>query len=100
MREQYHIEDLSVDLARRAVTRGDRAIELTSQEWALLEFFVRNQNRVVSRSEITAYVWDENHDPFANLLEVLIWRLRRKLDEGFERKLIHTVRGSGYRFGT
>jgi two-component system copper resistance phosphate regulon response regulator CusR len=99
MREQYTIEDLSVDLASRTVARAGRTVELTSQEWALLEFFVRNQNRVVSRSEITAYVWDENHDPLANLLEVLIWRLRRKLDEGFQPKLIHTVRGSGYRFG-
>ena len=99
MQEQYLVDDLTVDLARRTVARGGESIELTAQEWALLEFFVRNQNRVVSRSEITAYVWDENHDPFANLLEVLIWRLRRKLDEGFEHKLIHTVRGTGYRFG-
>ncbi len=54
---------------------------------------------MVSRADITAYVWDDNHDPFTNLLEVLVWRLRKKVDGDFEPKLIHTVRGAGYRFG-
>jgi len=65
----------------------------------LLELFVLNQGLVLDRSTITAHVWDDNHDPFANLLEVLIGRLRRKIDDGFEPKLITTLRGAGYRFG-
>src|SRR5437870_4424960 len=59
-----------------------------------------HQGRVLDRSTITAHVWDDNHDPFANVLEVLIRRLRRKIDDGFEPKLITTLRGAGYRFGT
>lgn len=93
------VADLEVDLEARAASRGGRRIPLTSQEWALLEFFVRHEGHVVSRADITAYVWDDNHDPFTNLLEVLVWRLRKKVDDGFEPKLIHTVRGAGYRFG-
>lgn len=93
------IGDLDVDLDAHTAERGGRRLELTAQEWALLEFFVRRRDSVVSRAEITAYVWDDNHDPFTNLLEVLVWRLRKKVDDGFETKLIHTVRGAGYRFG-
>lgn len=94
-----HVADLEVDLDARTATRGGKALSLTAQEWALLEFFVRHEGTVVTRADITAYVWDANHDPFTNLLEVLVWRLRRKVDEGFEPKLIHTLRGAGYRFG-
>ncbi len=93
------IADLEVDLDARTVSRAGEAISLTAQEWALLEFFVRHEGLVVSRADITAYVWDDNHDPFTNLLEVLVWRLRRKVDDGYEPKLIHTLRGAGYRFG-
>jgi DNA-binding response OmpR family regulator len=93
------VADLEVNLDARRVSRCEREIVLTTQEWALLEFFVRNEGLVVSRADITAYVWDDNHDPFTNLLEVLVWRLRHKVDEGFEPKLIHTIRGAGYRFG-
>jgi two-component system copper resistance phosphate regulon response regulator CusR len=99
LRQTHRVADLAVDLETRTVTRAGQAIPLTTQEWALFEFLVRNQDRVVGRDEITAYVWDDNHDPFTNLLEVLVWRLRRKVDDGHEPKLIHTVRGSGYRFG-
>jgi len=93
------IADLEVDLGARSARRAGVRLELTAQEWALLECFVRHQGRVVSRAEITAYVWDDNHDPFTNLLEVLIWRLRKKVDEGHATTLIHTMRGAGYRFG-
>jgi len=82
------------------VRRGGREIELTAKEFALLEFFARHVGQVVDRAAITAHVWDENHDPFTNVLEVLVRRLRRKIDDGFDVKLIHTLRGAGYRLGT
>ena len=87
------------DLAAHRVRRAGVPIELTAKEFALLECFVRHRDQVVDRAAITAQVWDENHDPFTNVLEVLVRRLRRKIDDGFEPKLIHTLRGAGYRFG-
>ncbi|HEY3934268.1 MAG TPA: response regulator transcription factor [Gemmatimonadales bacterium] len=93
------IADLVVDLQRRRVTRAGKAVELTAKEFALLACFVEHRDRVIDRAVITAYVWDENHDPFTNVLEVLVRRLRRKIDDGFEPKLIHTFRGAGYRLG-
>jgi two-component system, OmpR family, copper resistance phosphate regulon response regulator CusR len=91
--------DLEVDFAARAVRRGGREIALSAKEFALLELFVSHPGQVLDRATITAHVWDDNHDPFANLLEVLVRRLRRKIDDGFEPKLITTLRGAGYRFG-
>ena len=96
---RYRIADLDVDLGARAVHRGGRPITLSVKEFALLELFVLHQGRVLDRSTITAHVWDDNHDPFANVLEVLVRLLRRKIDDGFEPKLITTLRGAGYRFG-
>lgn len=95
----HRVADLEVDLATRMVSRGGQPIALTAKEFALLELFVLHRGRVLDRATITAHVWDDNHDPFANLLEVLMRRLRRKIDDGFEPKLITTVRGAGYRFG-
>lgn len=97
--EQVQVADLFVDLTSRAVSRGGRAISLTAREFALLEFFARHEGVVVDRAAIAAHVWDDNHDPFTNVLEVLVRRLRRKIDDEFEPKLIHTIRGAGYRFG-
>lgn len=97
--ERVVIADLEVDLRSRALTRAGRVIELTNKEWDLLEYLVRHQGAVVDRGEITAYVWDDNHDPASNALEVLVRRLRAKIDDGFEPRLIHTLRGAGYRFG-
>jgi two-component system copper resistance phosphate regulon response regulator CusR len=97
--EHYEIADLRVDLVSREVRRGASGIELTAREFALLEFFVRHEDAMMDRAAITAHVWDENHDPYTNVLEVLVRRLRRKIDDDFEPKLIHTVRGAGYRFG-
>jgi DNA-binding response OmpR family regulator len=97
--ETITIADLDVDLGSRRVKRAGKSIELTAKEFALLEFFVLNVDQVVERAAITAHVWDDNHDPFTNVLEVLVRRLRRKIDDGFDRKLIHTLRGAGYRFG-
>lgn len=93
------VADLEVDFTARSVTRGGRAIELTAKEFALLTCLTRHLGVVVDRAVISAEVWDDNHDPFTNVLEVLIRRLRRKLDDDFEPKLIHTLRGAGYRFG-
>lgn len=94
------VADLELDTAARVVRRGGRAIALTAKEFALLELLARHPGQVLDRATITAHVWDDNHDPFANLLEVLIRRLRRKIDDGFEPKLITTSRGAGYRLGT
>ena len=96
---QYDVEDLHVDIPTRTVTRGGVPISLPAKEFALLECMIENAGNVVTRTAITAHVWDENHDPFTNVLEVLVRRLRRKIDDGFEPKLIHTLRGAGYRLG-
>jgi len=93
------IADLEVDLGAHRARRGGHEIALTAKEFALLEFFALHRDRVVDRAAITAHVWDENHDPFTNVLEVLVRRLRRKIDDGHEHKLIHTLRGAGYRLG-
>jgi len=97
--EVVNVADLEVDLGRRTVRRGRAAIHLTAKEFSLLEFFVRHPGQVVDRAAITAHVWDENHDPFTNVLEVLVRRLRRKIDDDYDPKLIQTLRGAGYRFG-
>jgi two-component system copper resistance phosphate regulon response regulator CusR len=96
---RYRIANLEVDLASRAVRRDGRPITLSAKEFALLELFVLHAGEVLDRATITAHVWDDNHDPFVNVLEVLVGRLRRKIDDGFEPKLITTLRGAGYRFG-
>ena len=97
--EYYDVADLHVDIPTRTVELGGQSIALTAKEFALLEFLVQHAGVVVTRSAITAHVWDENHDPFTNVLEVLVRRLRRKIDDGFDPKLIHTLRGAGYRLG-
>jgi DNA-binding response OmpR family regulator len=96
---EVRVADLEVNLASQRVRRGGKPIELTAKEYSLLEFFVLHPDEVVDRAAITAHVWDENHDPFSNVLEVLVRRLRSKIDDHFEPKLIHTLRGAGYRFG-
>jgi len=97
--QRVALADLEVDLSTRHVARSGRPIALTAREFALLEFFARHEGQVVDRAAIAAHVWDDNHDPFTNVLEVLVRRLRRKIDDDFEPKLIHTIRGAGYRFG-
>jgi two-component system copper resistance phosphate regulon response regulator CusR len=97
--ETIEVADLKVDLARRQVSRGGRDIELTAKEFALLACFIEHRGQVIDRPLITSHVWDDNHDPFTNVLEVLVRRLRRKIDDGFDPKLIHTYRGAGYRLG-
>lgn len=97
--ETYRIAGLEVNLNSRHVQRDAQRIVLTSKEFALLECFVRQPGRLLDRSAIIARVWDENHDPFTNAVEVLVNRLRKKIDDGRSPKLIHTVRGAGYWFG-
>ena len=96
---KHRFADLEVDLRAHHVRRANRGIELTSKEFALLEFFVLHANEVVDRAAITAKVWDENHDPTSKVVDVLVARVRRKIDDGYEPKLIHTMRGDGYQFG-
>ena len=97
--ERKVVADLEIDMRAREVKRGGTAIGLTSKEWELLQLLAEKEGAVVTRTEITERVWDENHDPFTNVLEVLVRRLRRKIDDGYDLKLIHTIRGAGYRFG-
>ena len=93
---QVTVGNLVIDLASHAVTRGGEAIVLTGKEFALLELFARHVNRVLSRAEIVAHVWDDNHDPLTNALEVYMNRLRGKIDRAPWPPLLHTRRGAGY----
>jgi two-component system OmpR family response regulator len=88
--------DLSIDLLTREVVRGGEKIELQPLEFSLLEYLMRHSGRVISKTMIMEHVWDYNFDPQTNVVEVRISRLRDKIDRGFDRKLIHTVRGVGY----
>jgi two-component system OmpR family response regulator len=88
--------DLSLDLLARTAVRGGREIELRPREFALLEYLMRNAGRVVTKTMILSHVWDYSFDPQTNVVDVLVFRLREKVDKGFPTKLIHTVRGSGY----
>ncbi|MHC4695485.1 MAG: response regulator [Planctomycetota bacterium] len=88
--------DLEIDLLARKVTRAERRIKLTAKEFALLEYFMRNPNRVLSRTSIGEHVWDMNFDSDSNVIDVYVSMLRRKMDKGFEQRLIHTVIGTGY----
>ena len=89
-------QDLTVDTRARRVERGGRPIQLTTKEYALLEYLVRRQEQVVGRADIAEHVWDENYDPFSNVVDVYVQRLRRKLDSGDGPSLIRTRRGQGY----
>jgi DNA-binding response OmpR family regulator len=93
------VADLSINLAAHKVSRAQRSVELTAKEFALLECLALHPGQVVDRATISAHVWDDNHDPFTNVLEVLVRRLRRKIDDEFEPKLIQTIRGAGYLLG-
>jgi DNA-binding response OmpR family regulator len=88
--------DLTLNTASHAAVRAGVAVSLTAKEYALLEFLVLNQDRVVGRERIAQHVWDESFDPFSNVIDVYIKRLRAKIDVGFGRRLIHTRRGEGY----
>ena len=91
-----NVGDLQLDLVLHKAKRGEKTIELTAREYALLEYFMRNVNHVLTRSIISEHIWNYNFDSGTNVVDVYINHLRNKIDDGFEKKLIHTVRGVGY----
>jgi two-component system, OmpR family, response regulator len=90
------VGDLSLDVTTRRVERAGRQIELRPREFALLHYLMRNAGRVVSKTMIMQHVWDYSFDPRTNVVDVLVFRLREKVDKGFATQMIHTVRGIGY----
>ncbi len=90
------LADLQMDVIRRKVLRGGKEIELTNKEFQLLEYLLRNKGRVLSRVIMSEHIWDMNFDSETNIVDVVINRLRRKIDDSFAPPLIHTVRGVGY----
>ena len=90
------VGDLEIDLLARVVKRGGRKIDLKPREYLLLEYFVRNEGRVITRTMLLEKVWHYHFEPNTNVIDVHVSRLRRKLEEGFDRPLLHTVRGAGY----
>jgi two-component system OmpR family response regulator len=91
--------DLEMDLLSRKVKRADKTIDLQPREFRLLEYMMRHQGQVVTRTMLLEGVWDYHFDPGTNVIDVHISRLRRKIDDGFDQPLLHTVRGAGYRLG-
>lgn len=96
---KLQVGDLALSLVERSVVRGERKIELTPKEFSLLEYLMRNQGRAVSRPMIIEHVWNFSFDTMTNVVDVYINYLRKKVDGGETQKLIHTVRGVGYRIG-
>jgi DNA-binding response OmpR family regulator len=90
------LADLRIDLVTHQVTRAGKRIDLTAKEFALLEFFLRQPGRVLSRALIAQHVWGVDFDTFTNVIDVYVNYLRKKIDADFEPKLLHTVRGVGY----
>jgi len=90
------IADLTLNLVSHKVSRGNEEIELTGKEYSLLEYFMRNQEKVLTRTMIAEHVWDYNFDTFTNVIDVYVNHLRKKIDKNFSNKLLHTLRGVGY----
>ena len=93
---RFEMADLVVDADSHAVSRAGESIALTSREYALLEYMIRNKGRVLSRSQIIEHVWSYDYEGASNMVDVYIRSLRKKIDEGREKKLIHTIRYAGY----
>ena len=91
------VGDLEIDLLARTVKRAGKAIDVKPREYRLLEYFARNAGRVITRTMLLEQVWDYHFDPGTNVIDVHVSRLRRKLEDGFELPMLHTVRGAGYR---
>ena len=94
--DELTLADLTINMKSHQVARSGRAIELSGKEYAVLEYLMRNQGHVLSREQIEQHVWSFDYEGGSNMVDVYIRYLRRKIDEGFEQKLIHTVRGAGY----
>ena len=94
---EIKLGDLVLDTLTREVRRGDRAIELTTKEYVILEYFMRHPNMVVTRTMLEEHAWDYDFDSMSNLIDVYIRRLRRKLDDDEKESILQTVRGAGYR---
>lgn len=92
----YQIADLALDIQRRRVERGGRQIELSSREFSILEYMVRNAGIILTREQIEHYIWNYDYIGNSNIVEVYIGKLRKKIDTGYEKKLIHTIRSVGY----
>ena len=90
------VADLELDIVSHKAKRYGKTIELTAKEYSLLEYFMRNKDRVLSRTIISEHIWDYNFDTGTNIIDVYVNHLRNKVDDSFEPKLIHTVRGVGY----
>jgi heavy metal response regulator len=90
------VADLQLDTITRKAVRSGRSIDLTGKEYALLEYFMRNAERVLTRTVLSEHIWNYNFDTGTNIVDVYINHLRAKIDDGFERKLLHTIRGVGY----
>jgi len=90
------VGDLTLDLEKREATRGGKTEQLSAKEFALLEFFMVNVDKILPRSTIAEHVWDMNFNGISNVVDVYVNYLRNKIDHGFDKKLIHTVRGTGY----
>ncbi len=96
VKTELQIADLSLNLVSHKVNRGGEEVELTSKEYSLLEYFMRNQGKVLTRTMIAEHVWDYNFDTFTNVIDVYVNHLRKKVDKGHSKKLLHTLRGVGY----
>jgi two-component system, OmpR family, copper resistance phosphate regulon response regulator CusR len=94
--ECIEVADLRIDTGARAVTRSNQRIRLTAKEYAILEYLGRRKGKLVSREELSEHAWDENFDAFSNVIDVYVLRLRRKIDSGYDIKLLRTRRGEGY----
>ena len=93
---ELQIDNLTLDLGSHKVKRNGEEIELTGKEYSLLEYFLRNQGKVLTRTMIAEHVWDYNFDTFTNVIDVYVNHLRKKIDKNYPKKLLHTLRGVGY----
>ena len=94
---KIQVADLIMDTSERTVVRAGKEIQLSAKEFAMLEYFILNKNKVLSREMISEHVWDMNFDPRSNVIDSFVRFLRQKMDKGFDKQLIHTVRGVGYK---
>ena len=93
---RLQVGDLTMDLRTHKVFRGEKRIDLTPKEYALLEYFMRNEGQILTRTMISESVWDYHFDSLTNVIDVHVYHLRNKIDKGFDLKLIHTIKGVGY----